>query len=112
MTGRMSRPVTRIEAQAKLEVICMDRTTAVRRDWSPKVGDFYTIFRPDGELFLIVDQDEDDFHVRNLTADAAMAEGCAQPLKIPRHGFKEEGFGPQRIYVPERVLELQEQGLI
>lgn len=69
-------------------------------EWVPKVGDFYTIVRDDLKLFQIVREVDGEFI---FACNEYEAEGS-----FPVVGFTDQGFGPNRIWVPDWIFMLNQ----
>jgi hypothetical protein len=66
--------------------------------WNPKEGDYYTSTRADLELYKVV----------KITDDKIFTIYCSNPSNIfewDRNSFLTEGFGLQRMYVPDFVFK-------
>lgn len=67
--------------------------------WEPKAGDYYTTSRSDLELYQVVEVTEDKVKTKYLTPDSSISEW-------DKAGFLTEGFGVNRVWVPDWVLSL------
>ena len=69
-------------------------------NWEPKPGDYYTSSRPDLELYQVVS-------VENGKVKTIYTDRQAEPMEWDEAGFLTEGFGPNRIHVPDFVLKIK-----
>jgi len=67
--------------------------------WIPKAGDYYTSSRPDLELYQI-------YSVQNGKVLTRYTNGHSAISEWDEEGFLTEGFGPNRIHVPEWIFSL------
>lgn len=67
------------------------------RVWHPKAGDYYTSSRNDLQLYQIVAEDDEHFYTVYCTHPD-------QRDAWKKEGFTTEGFGTNRVYVPEWIL--------
>ena len=66
--------------------------------WEPKVGDFYTIVRNDLKLFQIVREENGHF--------VFICNEYEAEASFPVEGFTTEGFGPNRVWVPDFIFQV------
>lgn len=66
-------------------------------EWQPKAGDYYTTSRADLEVYKVIEV-RDDVIVTDYT------ENSAGPSEWPASEFLTEGFGPQRVWVPDWIF--------
>jgi hypothetical protein len=69
--------------------------------WIPKGGDFYTTSRADLELYRVIS-------VENGVVKTKYTEGSNEISEWPELGFLTEGFGQNRIHVPDFILKMDE----
>ncbi len=67
--------------------------------WIPKAGDYYTSSRPDLEVYKILS-------IENGVIKTTYTDRECEPMEWEESGFTTEGFGKNRIHVPEWVLRL------
>lgn len=67
--------------------------------WEPKVGDYYTIVRADDKLFQIIREEEGKFFFVCNKYDGEHS--------FPVEGFTTADFGPNRVWVPEWIFQLE-----
>lgn len=67
--------------------------------WEPKAGDYYTTSRADLELYQVVEVTEDKVKTKYLIPDSPISEW-------DKSGFLTEGFGVNRVWVPDWVLSM------
>lgn len=68
--------------------------------WDPKKGDYYTTSRADLELYRIVDITDTKILTQYTTGSDAISEW-------DKDGFLTEGFGVNRVYVPDFIFRLK-----
>lgn len=73
--------------------------------WEPKAGDYYTSSRADLELYQVVKVTEKYVYTRYLTPNSAIQEW-------DKEGFTKQGFGVNRVHVPNFVFGLNKNILI
>ena len=69
-------------------------------EWIPKAGDFYTTARADLEVYEVVS-------VEGGIVRTRYTEGSDEVSEWPEDEFLTEGFGPNRVWVPEFLLSLE-----
>lgn len=69
--------------------------------WRPKKGDFYTSSRADLELYQVVE-------VSDTQVVTKYTEGSEELSYWGKHEFTNEGFGLNRVWVPDFVLEAEQ----
>lgn len=67
--------------------------------WVPKAGDYYTSSRPDLELYQIYSIENGKILTRYTNGHSALSEWDEST-------FLTEGFGPNRIHVPDWIFSL------
>lgn len=73
--------------------------------WEPKAGDYYTSSRADLELYQVVEVTDNKVKTTYLNGDKNVSEW-------DKDGFTKEGFGVNRVYVPEFVFGMTNNILI
>ncbi len=68
-------------------------------EWSPKAGDHYTTSRADLEVYRVMD-------VADGVVYTAYTEGSKEISEWPAAEFLTEGFGPNRVHVPNWLLDI------
>jgi hypothetical protein len=68
--------------------------------WEPKAGDYYTSSRADLELYKVIEVTDTKVKTVYVKPDSEIAEW-------DKDGFTNEGFGLNRVYVPDFVFRLQ-----
>lgn len=66
--------------------------------WKVKAGDYYTTSRPDLELYRVV----------SVAGGKVTTQYCANPAvttEWDEYNFLTEGFGPNRVRVPEWIFQ-------
>lgn len=92
----MSAPTT-LTYQQKLEALGARFYSYLQ--WTPKAGDYYTSSRPDLELYRVVKIENGIVFTEYCTSPGSLAEW-------PESEFTTQGFGPQRVWVPDWVLRI------
>ena len=67
--------------------------------WKPKAGDYYTSSRPDLELYQVIS-------VEGGKIKTVYTDSKTDPAEWDESGFLTDGFGPNRIHVPEWIFRL------
>lgn len=67
--------------------------------WEPKAGDYYTTSRADLELYQVVEVTDTIVRTTYLTPDSDISEW-------KKDGFTTEGFGVNRVWVPNWVFDI------
>ncbi len=75
--------------------------------WSPKVGDYYTMSRADNQLCRIVGEDEKNFYITISWLDGK--KSTHDPTPFGKSTFNTEGFGLNRVWCPEWIFEIPDQ---
>jgi vacuolar-type H+-ATPase subunit I/STV1 len=70
--------------------------------WEPKKGDYYTTSRSDLELYQVVEVTDDKVKTTYLTPNSQISEW-------DKDKFLTEGFGANRVHVPNWVIEYLEE---
>lgn len=69
-------------------------------EWIPKAGDYYTSTRADLELYQVVKVTDTQIFTRYVKHDSEIAAW-------DKDGFTCEGFGINRVHVPDFVFRIQ-----
>jgi hypothetical protein len=85
----------KLTPQQKLEALALRFYQG--QEWTPKAGDLYTTSRADLELYRVVE-------VREDVIVTEYTEGCADCATWPATEFLTEGFGPNRVWVPDWII--------
>lgn len=72
-----------------------------QNDWQPKVGDFYTLTRSGIELLQVVRIEDGQVYISNCLNGLGQEQG-----PFPLDGFTTEGFGVNRVQVPDFIFDL------
>lgn len=81
--------------QQKLDALALRFYQGV--EWTPCTGDHYTTSRADLELYQVVEVTKD-------TVRTCYTEGSTEISEWPLSEFLTEGFGPNRVWVPDFIL--------
>lgn len=79
----------------KLQALALKYYSGVK--WEPKAGDYYTSSRADLELYQVVEVTDTKVKTMYLNGDKNVSEW-------EKDGFTKEGFGVNRVHVPDFVF--------
>ncbi len=68
--------------------------------WIPKEGDYYTSSRADLEVYQIIS-------IKNGKIKTIYTDSESEPMEWDEATFLTEGFGKNRIHVPNWILNIQ-----